>query len=138
MDNAVSAFASCLSLGMEITTWSAEALATFAASALAAVIGAASLISGLLEARAARRRLDEVTRREQWWVRWTWAAERLVDSDDRVSALGAIVMEALNEMPWVMDDDMSISGIVGLSPIFNGRPDKRGADVMEEPDGRLV
>lgn len=106
-------------------------------SALAAVIGAASLISGLLEARAARRRLDEVTRREQLWVRWTWAAERLVDSDGRVSELGAIVMEALNEMPWVMDDDMRISGIVGLSPVFDG-PDVRGDDVTEERDGRPV
>ena len=95
--------------GGRMTTWSAEALATFWAAILASVIGVGSITATALSGSSSRKSIDRLATREQTWTRWSWTIEKALSENAAEREMGLAMMDALVDMPWLSDEDRRIA-----------------------------
>ena len=55
-------------------------------------------------------RLDEqrLKGRQDWWVQFAWASERLYGDDPGAAAMAAVVLKNLEEVPWASDEQQAM------------------------------
>ncbi|ONI61024.1 hypothetical protein ALI44B_10945 [Leifsonia sp. ALI-44-B] len=92
-----------------MTTWSAEALATFWAAVLASIIGVGSIAATALSGSSSRKSIDRLTAREQTWTRWSWTIEKALSDNAAEREMGLAMMDALVDMPWLSEEDKRIA-----------------------------
>lgn len=86
-------------------SWTAEAIATFIAAAISALVAAVSVVLTTVERRAARRRAAAEAHRDQWWTRWSWIAEHAFSSHPEDQQAAMVVLDLLVTLPWSTTDD---------------------------------
>lgn len=105
--------------------WTVQGVAVVVASCLAltsaAVSAWVSVSQGrktrmqartLFEAQSQRdtqktRREDLVKNREQWWERFTWAAERIY-ADNKTAIVAGQVLSSIQAVQWISDEDREL------------------------------
>ena len=74
----------------------------------AAAIGLINIVVTIWQGHVTRRTENNRQNREQWWERFTWAAERVGGEEEDFREVGATVLHALANVDWVEvgDKDM--------------------------------
>jgi hypothetical protein len=88
---------------------SPEVVAAIVAAAIAAAVGLANLIVTIWQGHMTRKVASLRDSREQWWERFTWAAERVSDPDNEdYRYLGATVLSSLANVDWIQPEDKDL------------------------------
>lgn len=99
--------------------WTTQSVAVLVASILAP---SAAIITAVVTASQGRLnrtqgirlavvgRLDEqkLKGRQDWWVQFAWAAERLYGTDAESVAVAAVVLDNLEQAPWASDEQRAL------------------------------
>lgn len=100
-------------------SWTTQAVVVILAALLAL---AAAIVTAAVTARQGRlnrlhaARIAAVSRvedrklkgRQDWWVQFAWAAERLYGSDQGASELAAAVLNRLEQVPWASPEERDL------------------------------
>lgn len=92
---------------------SPQVIAAIVAAFAAAGIGILNLGVTIWQGHLTRRASALKESREQWWERFTWAAERIADhSKDDDRNLGTTVMASLANVDWIQPEDKDLIDMV--------------------------
>ncbi len=75
------------------------------AASIAAFVGLVNVLLTLVQGHYTREAAAKLGNREQWWSRFTWAAEELFDPNEARSDVAATVLESLADVDWITNDD---------------------------------
>lgn len=100
-----------------MSTWDPGAVATFYAALVGGAVALISLIATIMDGMASRRKISELTQREQWWTRWSWTVEKSLSESPAEREMGLVIMDALVDMPWLSEDDEQIALAVSRAVI---------------------
>jgi hypothetical protein len=114
-----------------MSTWDPGAVATFYAALVGGIVALASLIATIVDGVASRRKLNELTKREQWWTRWSWTVEKSLSESPAEREMGLVIMDALVDMPWLSEDDEQIALAVSKAVIARNTAENGS---LEEPN----
>jgi hypothetical protein len=102
--------------------WTAQAVATFAAALLSAVVAGAAVVASVLGARETRRQLAVDRRRDRWWEQWSWIAEHAFSEHPGEQQAGVVLLETLTELAWSDEDDVRIAAAIQVERMEGESP----------------
>lgn len=74
----------------------------------AVIVGLCNIAVTIWQGVATRNAAHKKDAREQWWERFTWAAERVSGPDDDYRYLGATVLSSLASVDWIQAEDKEL------------------------------
>lgn len=100
-------------------SWTTQSAALVVAAFLALI---AAVVTALVTARQGRLNRINVIRvavrghleerklkgRQDWWVQFAWAAERLYGTDEGASEVAATVLNRLEQVPWASQEERDL------------------------------
>lgn len=105
--------------------WTAQGVAVVVASCIALTSAGLSAWASISQGRKTRKQAKEfadaqatrdgeradrddlVKDREQWWTRFTWAAER-IHLDDKTAEVAAQVLSSIEAVDWITEEDKNL------------------------------
>ena len=106
-----------------------QVIAALIAAVALILLGIANIVVTIRQGEATRKAAKRVADREQWWERFTWAAEQLFSADEERALVAVSVLNALAAVEWIDDEDreMIVSVFDLLNADITGR-ELEGAD----------
>lgn len=95
----------------------APVIAAVIAAAAAVVLGITNIVVTVRQSQATRDATQRLADREQWWLRFTWAAGELFAADEQRALVAVSVLNALAAVPWISQDDQDM--ILGVFDQLN-------------------
>jgi len=110
-------------MNFDFSHWDDAALATFVAALVAGGVALLTLIVTVIVGIVSSSKINNLTRREQWWTRWSWTIEKSLSQHRYEREIGQSMMDALVTRPWVTEDDKVMAktiaaGIVKMEEAF--------------------
>lgn len=106
-----------------------QVIAALIAAVALILLGIANIVVTIRQGEATRKAAKHVADREQWWDRFTWAAEQLFSTDEERALVAVSVLNALAAVEWIDDEDreMIVSVFDQLNADITGH-ELEGAD----------
>jgi hypothetical protein len=92
---------------------SPQVVGAIVAAVAAGLVGLANIVVTVWQGHKTRQLATLRDSREQWWERFTWAAEKVNDPDNEdFKYLGTTVLSSLANVDWIQPEDKDLIDLV--------------------------
>lgn len=113
--------------------WTTQAIATFAAAVVGALVAGASIVATVVGAQRSLRQAARERGRDRWWEQWSWIAERAFSEHPAEEQAAVVMLETLSDMELSGPDDRRIALAIQVARFRNrGRDSDTGRGAQGE------